>query len=203
MPPRVLDSPEEAAQVQALKRTGLSGRQIAQKLGVSETAVRNALRRVANSPSRASPSPRPASLPTPSALLDRVDEIDPLDPAVAAVDDVATLKRLLVLVEKEAAKAAAEGRSAHLMAASRTTSELVRRLRQFAPPKVPTLDDLEEMSRPKAAAVVAKIRKGILRLKRADLETNGKCSRCGAALSEETKTVWRAEVQAALDRGED
>ncbi len=202
MPPRVLDSPEEVAQLQALARTGLSRRQIGLKLGVSSSAVLKALARTGPPAApRAYSPPRSPSLPTPAALLGRVDEIDPLDPAVAAVDDVATLKRLLVLVEREAATAAAEGRSAHLMAASRTTSELVRRIRQLAPPRFPTEDEMEARARPKAAEVVAELRKGILRLKRADLDT-GICSRCRSALSPETRAAWDVEIKAALARGE-
>jgi len=114
---------------------------------------------------------------------------------------MACLRGMLKLAQSAALSAAQDNRIPHQLSATRTAIELVRRIRQLAPPRIPTEDEIEARTRPRAAEVVTELRRGILRLKRADLDT-GICSRCRSALSPETRAAWDVEAKAALARGE-
>jgi len=119
-----------------------------------------------------------------------------------SADIVASLEWMLNSTLEQAQLAARDGKIQVFGALARQLPPLTKLLHALRPKPPPTAEDLELQAGPKASAVAEKLRRRVRRLKRADLET-GKCGRCGAPLPAATAEAWRAEIAAALDRGDD
>ena len=206
MPAKIKDS--ELASARRLYDRGISIDDIAVRTKIGRATL---YRYLAGKPSRTAPAPRlpldTGSLPpadAPEAPAD-VAPPPPKDGPAAGFDAIKILGAAMTALQDLQRELSTSGdvvAKRALPNVVRALSEVVKQFARLSPPTYPTAEELEEKSQPKAAEVVAELRKGILRLKRADLET-GACSRCKAPLSDETRGEWRAQVDAALNRGED
>lgn len=188
--PRASLTPKILDKARQLVARGHSIVEAATKLGVGKSQLYEHLKAPGRSSAPAGASTerrRPTHLRAVSGAAGAQDEPTP----VGTPDDLRILNNELEAAQAARIAATADGRNVKPLIEAITT--LVKTRRLMAPPVVPTLDELEARSRPKADEVLAKVRSGMAAIARGEAKT-GCCARCGTLLTPELIELRRAQA---------